>query len=84
MIARIQIDWTDALEQKLIDAGLTGIDHSDILRQFDRRYSGVTADDITAHLEALQSEQKVQSFSIPTRGRPKRVWRATTELLKDV
>jgi len=72
-------DWQEKIIQILIEAGTDGIPQSKITFYFSPRY---TADEIVNELEVLEAQHKVQKFRVGGRGRPKTVWRATTEIMK--
>lgn len=73
--------WQDMLRDFLIEGGTEGWAQRDILKRME---NVCLADDIQAELEFLLNckPPKVQKFSVPTKGRPKTVWRATIHILK--
>lgn len=73
------MDWQEELKFMLIEAGTEGINQTKLTVRFDK---WKTADEIRNELEVLAAQHKVQKFIIKGRGRPKTVWRATTEIFK--
>lgn len=73
--------WQDVLVEFLIEGGTTGWGQREIAKRLENM---VDADVMVDELEFLLNckPPKVQKFSVPTRGRPKTVWRATTHILK--
>lgn len=73
-------DWDIRLYHIMIEAGTDGIQQQKILHKLQR---SVTADVMTARLEAWFAEKKVQKFEQKTKGRPRIIWRATKLLLTE-
>jgi len=74
--------WQDAIRQVLINAGSEGMGQREIIKKLEHV---AVADEVLPELEFLLncSPPKVQKFTVPTKGRPKTVWRATVHILKD-
>lgn len=72
------IDWGQDLELFLIRAGVTGVKQMDIVRKF-QNVAG--AEELEDYLMALASEDKVQRFTVPCKGRSYKLWRATVKLV---
>ena len=72
-------DWKTSLIEVLINAGLSGIEHKDLLGLFKQV---ATADQLKQELEALWVEDKVQKFDKPTKGKSGQLWRATSLILE--
>lgn len=73
--------WQAALVEILVAAGTDGIQQREILKKLE---NVALRDDIVPELEFLLAEDppKVQRFTVPTKGRPATVWRATVHILK--
>lgn len=73
--------WQDHLQGILVEAGTEGIGQREIVKKLE---NVARAEDIVYELEFLLNLKppKVQKFSVPTKGRPKTVWRATIHILK--
>ena len=71
-------DWQDKLEGLLIAAGTPGMKQMDIVKKMKNTAS---AEVIEEYLMALASDGKVQRFTVMTRGRSSRIWRATAALV---
>lgn len=73
--------WQEHLQGILIEAGTEGMSQRDIVKKLE---NVALAEDIIPELEFLLNckPPKVQKFNVPTKGRPKTVWRATTHILK--
>jgi hypothetical protein len=71
-------EWHQELEQLLIRAGTTGLKQKEIIIKMQ---GYTTAEPIEEYLMALASEGKVQRFTVQTRGRPTKIWRATSAML---
>ena len=68
--------WHQELRNHLIQQGVQGFMQRAILKYFNNR---VPTEDVTAYLELLLKEDKVQKF----RWNGNVWWRATTEILND-
>ena len=73
------LDWQHELKRMLIAAGTEGIQQSRLTYRFHRQ---AIADEVVDELETLALQHKVQKFMPGGRGRPKTIWRATTEIMK--
>lgn len=75
------MSWQDHLHDLLVEAGTEGLGQREIVKKLENL---CRADDILNELEYLLAcnPQKVQKFLVPTKGRPKTVWRATIHILK--
>lgn len=73
--------WQDHLQGILIENGTEGISQREIIKKLE---NVALAEDILPELEFLLNcnPPKVQKFVVPTKGRPKTVWRATIHILK--
>lgn len=73
--------WQDHLVDILIEHGTEGIGQRELCKLLE---NVSRADDIVHELEFLlnQTPPKVQKFTVPTKGRPKTVWRATIHIMK--
>lgn len=73
--------WQEVLKEYLIEGGTDGWRKVDIIRRMEHMCD---ADMIDGELEFLLhcDPPKVQKFSVPTKGRPKTIWRATIHILK--
>ncbi len=73
--------WQEALREILIAAGTDGLGQREIIKKLE---NVALAEDIVPELEFMKAMDppKVQSFTVPTKGRPKTVWRATIHILK--
>lgn len=76
-----QQDWREMLRDFLIQGGTEGWGQREIVKFLE---NVCLADDIAGELEFLLNcnPPKVQKFLVPTKGRPKTVWRATIHILK--
>jgi hypothetical protein len=74
-------DWRETLRDFLIEGGTEGWPQREIVKRME---GTVLAEDISEQLEFLLNcdPPKVQKFLVPTKGRPKTVWRATIHILK--
>lgn len=74
-------NWQEALVKVLIHAGTEGIGQREIVKKLEHV---ALAEDIIPELEfhAAKIPPAVQKFTVPTKGRPKTVWRATVHILK--
>lgn len=75
----ISRDWQEDLIYLLIAAGTDGLAQSKITFKFSLK---IDADTVLNELQVLEKQNKVQSFKLGGRGRPKTIWRATTEIMK--
>ena len=73
--------WQETLKDYLVEGGTDGWRKIDIIRRLEQH---ADADMIEAELEFLLNcnPPKVQKFLVPTKGRPKTIWRATIHILK--
>ena len=73
--------WQEQLHDVLVAAGTEGLGQREIIKKLENI---AKADDIVPELEFLLNcvPPKVQKFNVPTKGRPKTVWRATIHILK--
>jgi hypothetical protein len=74
-------EWQDTLIEVLLAGGVEGVGQHYITKRMNDQHR-ISADETLNELEAMANKQQVQKFIVPGRGRPKTVWRATTELLK--
>lgn len=74
-------NWQEVLREFLIEGGTEGWGQREVVKKLENM---VTVDDIVPELEFLLNTNppKVQKFLVPTKGRPKTVWRATIHILK--
>lgn len=72
-------DWREGVEDFLITGGTNGRKQHQIVERF---HLAADAPTILAHLESLRAEKKVDTYKLPTKGRPAIIWRATTEIMK--
>ncbi len=74
-------DWQAELRDFLIAGGTNGWGQKEIVKKME---SIAQADDIRDELLFLLNcdPPKVQKFVVPTKGRPKTIWRATVHILK--
>lgn len=73
--------WQEQLVDILIAAGTEGLGQREIVKKLENL---CLAEDILPELEYLLNctPPKVQKFTVPTKGRPKTVWRATIHIMK--
>jgi hypothetical protein len=74
-------EWQDTLLEVLIAGGTEGVQQHTITKRMNDQHR-INADTTLNALEVMASKHKVQKFIVPGRGRPKTVWRATTEIYK--
>lgn len=74
--------WQESLRTVLVEAGTEGIGQREIIKKLEHV---AVADEVLPELEFLLNcdPPRVQKFTVPTKGRPKTVWRATVHILKD-
>lgn len=73
--------WQDMLRDFLIEGGTDGWRQRDIITRMEHC---ADAEMLKNELEFLLNcdPPKVQKFYVPTKGRPKTIWRATIHILK--
>jgi hypothetical protein len=72
------MNWEDFLRDVLIAAGTNGLMQTVLVKRFSQFANAEMLVDI---LEDLRSEDKVQKFIVPSKGRNATYWRATTKML---
>lgn len=72
-------EWRDKLVQVLVQYSEAGIRHTEILHKFQ---AVANAEELTGELEGLWKDGKVDQYSMPTKGKHAKIWRATNLILK--